>query len=132
MDLATRLHELLGSHDEVVCAYLFGSRARGSAQRGSDVDLAVLLADEPRATFSDLPLDLEGEIEQALGLPVQITVLDRAPADLVHRVLRHGVLVLDRDPACRVRFEVRRRNEFFDMQPIWRAYRRLPPAGARR
>jgi uncharacterized protein YutE (UPF0331/DUF86 family) len=46
---------------------------------------------------------------------IQVVVLIRAPADLVHRVLRDGHLVLD--PAARIRFEVQRRNEYFDLAP---------------
>jgi hypothetical protein len=36
---------------------------------------------------------------------------------------------VDRHPAARLRFEVQRRNEYFDLEPIRRLYRRLPPAG---
>jgi hypothetical protein len=50
--------------------------------------------------------------------------IDAAPADLVHRVLRDGVLLVDRDRALRVRFEVASRNRYFDMTPVWREYRR--------
>lgn len=56
-------------------------------------------------------------------------VVDWAPPDLVHRVLRDGARLVDRDRAKRIRFEVDARNRFFDMQPIWRRYRKT---GARR
>jgi len=52
--------------------------------------------------------------------------MNRAPADLRVRVLRDGVLLADRDPPLRIRFEVQTRNEWFDLQPILREYRRLP------
>jgi hypothetical protein len=55
---------------------------------------------------------------------VQVVTIDAAPADLVHRVLRDGVLLVDRDRALRVRFEVASRNRYFDMTPVWREYRR--------
>jgi len=74
---------------------------------------------------------VEGALERLLGRPVQVVALNRASADLVHRVLRDGKIVLDRDPAARIRFEVRRRNEYFDLAPIRRLYRRYPaPATA--
>lgn len=69
------------------------------------------------------PLDLEGDLERALRRAVQLIVLNNAPADLVHRVLRDGRVVLDRDPARRIRFEVAKRNEYFDLEPIRRLYR---------
>jgi uncharacterized protein len=111
---------------EIVAAYLFGSVARGTAGARSDVDVAVLYATAPPATLEGLPFDLEGRIEYLVKRPVQVIVLNTAPVDLVHRVLRDGVLLLDRNPSLRIRFEVRRRNEFFDLQPILARYRRRP------
>lgn len=110
-------------HRDVVAAYLFGSVARGTPRRGSDVDIAILHAGEPPTSLAGLPLDLETELERVLGVPAQVIVLNRAPVDLVHRVLRDGVLLVDRDPSARIRFEVRARNEFFDLQPILARYR---------
>ncbi len=113
---------------EIIAAYLFGSVARGGAGPRSDVDVAILCATTPPATLEGLPLDLEGQIEVRLGRPAQVVVLNTARADLVHRVLRDGVLQLDRDPSARIRFEVGARNEFFDLQPILSRYRRRPAA----
>lgn len=111
--------------DEFVCAYLLGSHARGTARATSDVDVAVLYADglpaDPLA-----PLELASKLEAALGSEVDVIHLNRAPVDLAHRVLRDGVLVLDRDPHARARFEVRARNEYFDLKPILDEYRRGP------
>lgn len=123
-----RLREALGrAPAAVVCAYVFGSVARGEAGPGSDVDVALLFEKPPEARLDAGPLDLEGELERALGQEMQLVVLNRAPADLVHRVLRDGRLVLDRNPAARIRFEVAKRNEYFDLEPIRRRYRRTGP-----
>jgi hypothetical protein len=66
-----------------------------------------------------------GRLEHAIGRPVDLVVLNTASADLVHRVLRDGHVVVDRDRPRRIRFEVARRNEYFDLQPIRDAYRRV-------
>jgi predicted nucleotidyltransferase len=110
----------------VVAAYLFGSVARGTSRRGSDVDIAILCSGSPPTSLADLPLDLEADLERLLGAPVQVVVLNRAPVDLIHRVLRDGVLLVDRDPSIRILFEVRARNEFFDLQPVLARYRAGP------
>ena len=111
---------------EIIAAYLFGSVARGTSGARSDVDVAVLYAATPPATFEGLPLDLASRLEHLLKRPVHVIVLNTAPADLVHRILRDGVLLLDRDPSARIRFEVQSRNEFFDLQPIRDRYRHRP------
>lgn len=103
--------------------YLFGSLARGEATDASDVDVAVLFDQAPEPALSGAGLTLEGDIERHLGRPVDLVNLNRAPADLVHRVLRDGVIVFDRDRSRRLRFEVDKRNEFFDLEPVRRNYR---------
>jgi predicted nucleotidyltransferase len=113
-------------HHGVVAAYLYGSVARGTSRSGSDVDIAVLYAGDPPVSLAGLPLGLEAELERLLGVPVQVVVLNRAPVDLIHRVLRDGALLVDRDPSARIRFEVKARNEFFDLQPILARYRAGP------
>ena len=111
---------------EVLAVYLYGSRARGTASPESDVDLGVLLRSAPPPSLHSVARDLEGALERAVKIPVEVVVLNAAPADLVHRVLRDGVLLLDRNRSARIRFEVQSRNEYFDLAPLRRLYRRLP------
>jgi len=114
---------LVDAPAELCAAYLYGSRARGTATDTSDLDVALLYREMPPATLSGLPLDLEAKLERLIGLPVQAVVLNGAPPDLVHRVLRDGKVVLDRDPGRRIQFEVKARNEFFDLKPVLDQYR---------
>ncbi len=120
---------LAGSGPELVAAWLYGSVARGTARHDSDVDLALLYR-SPLGPELDTPASrLEVSLEEELGREVQVLVANSAPPDLLHRVLRDGVLLLDRDRRARILFEVRTRKEFFDMQPIFELYRRSRPAG---
>jgi predicted nucleotidyltransferase len=109
---------------DAVAVYLYGSHARGTAAGGSDVDLGLLLKSVPAPRLRSVARGLEGSVERAVGVPVEVVVLNTAPADLVHRVLRDGILLLDRDRPARIRFEVQSRNEYFDLEPLRRLYRR--------
>ncbi len=109
----------------IVCAYLFGSVARGQARATSDVDVGVLLPDPPAATLDSPAADIAGDLERALGAPVDLVMLNNASPDLVHRVLRDGVLVHESDRSARIRFETRLRNEYFDVLPYLNEYRRV-------
>lgn len=132
MDESTqsRLRTRLGQEpDSLIAAYLYGSQARGEAGPESDVDVALLFRSPPVRSLESPALRLEGELERVLGLPVEAVVLNDAPPDLVRRVLRDGILLLDRDRRARLAFEVHALNEYFDMLPILDLYRRKGATG---
>lgn len=118
VDLVELSAFLLGQ-DDVVAAYLFGSLARGQANRLSDVDIAVLFASEP---------DTGRVIERQLALmeasgrfadrEVQVIPLNRAPPLLAYEVIRDGWLLCERDPLARITFEVRTMKYYFDVKPM--------------
>lgn len=105
---------------EITAVYVFGSRATGRAKDTSDVDLAVLLDPDPGVDF-----DLLGFIvnaEKALGKPVDVIVLNRASEHLKYLVRRDGILVYDRNPETRKRFERIGRKAYEDFLYMHRQY----------
>lgn len=105
-----------------------GCTARGRSRQDSDLDVAVLLAGGPaftrsRPTLAALRSDLQADLQEAAGRPVDLVVLNRASPDLIHRVLRDGILRDERDRSARIRFEVNARNEYFDVLPFLTRYR---------
>ncbi len=113
---------------DLVAAYLYGSVARDTATASSDIDIGILLQTTPPGRLQDLRSALESLLEKTLGRRVQVVILNLAPADLVHRVLRDGKVLVDRDRGARIRFEVRTRNEYFDLMPTLNRYRRRETA----
>jgi predicted nucleotidyltransferase len=88
----------------VVFALVFGSRAAGTAREGSDVDLAV---------WADRDLDewrLRGELPEI----VDLLDLRRASEGLAGRVAMTGMLVLDDNPAVRIRWQAETRKRYLD------------------
>jgi len=120
--LCDRLRAVLedAAPSDAVAAYLYGSRARGNASPHSDIDLGLLLAELPKPALRSATRELEDAVERALRLPTEVVALNDAPADLVHRVMRDGIVLLDRERSVRLRFEVQARNEYFDLEPIRR------------
>lgn len=116
--------EYFGSRPGIAAVYLFGSVARGTARANSDVDIGVLYESSIPKTLLGQPFAEEADLAERLARPVQVIVMNQAPVDLVHRILRDGVLVLEPNRSRRIAFEVRSRNEYFDLLPILREYRK--------
>jgi predicted nucleotidyltransferase len=111
---------------DLAAVYLFGSVARGSARADSDVDVGILYRKTPAATFANQAFDVAADLSEKLGRTADVVIMNGAPVDLVKRVLRDGHIVVERDRGARIAFEVRARNEYFDLLPILRLYRRRP------
>jgi predicted nucleotidyltransferase len=77
------LATILAEHG-VAEAFLFGSMLSGSPRPGADVDIAV--AGCPPAAF----YRLGARLERALGLPLDLIDLDRAPSDFAAPIRSRG------------------------------------------
>jgi predicted nucleotidyltransferase len=121
----------IGSADStsIAAVYLFGSCARGTAKTGSDIDLGLLYSVAPASTLLEQPFLLEEQLAAQLGRAVQCVVMNSAPVDLVHRILKDAALLLDSSPSHRIRFEIDARNRYFDLKPILDRYRRARRVG---
>ncbi len=130
MDRAAVIEALRGyfaGRGGVAAAWLFGSVARDRHGPRSDVDVGVLFTEAPPSTLASPVFVVAADLEALLGARVQVVAMNAAPCDLVHRVLSDGVLVAEGDRSARIRFEVRARNEYFDMEPVRRRYRSPAP-----
>lgn len=100
-------------------AYLFGSRAAGTAGEASDADVAVM----PGGDLGLLERErIATRLAGAFDAPdVDLVVLDRAGLELKGRVVQEGKLIYSADEPARVAFEVRTRSEYLDFLPTLRA-----------
>ncbi len=86
---------LIGQNEKVDKVILFGSRAKGNYQNGSDIDLAL----KGRNLNLDDVLNLSVDFDQ-LDLPykIDLVIYDRIKESvLVEHIKRVGVVLFDRD-----------------------------------
>ena len=104
--------------------YLFGSAARGTRGRRSDVDIAVLTrAGGTRRRGSRSLVEYVQAACDALGTDdVDVVLLRRAPIVLRHEVFREGKLLLVRDPEALSRFRLESSREYLDTIPLRRTF----------
>ncbi len=101
-------------------ALVFGSRARGDARPGSDLDVAAWWAIDPPDSW-----------DVALPDQVDLVVLNGAPLELAGRIALEGELLFDDDPPARVRWVADTRKIWLDERPRFeRAHRDFLEAAA--
>ncbi|MBO3809958.1 MAG: DUF86 domain-containing protein [Candidatus Brockarchaeota archaeon] len=104
-EATVRLKRALEEDEDVLLAYLFGSRVRGKPSPMSDYDLAVLLKDSSLQAFAEVL----SAASEALGVnedKIDILDLARAPIHLKAKVLSEGLKIVDRGYEDALRLEV--------------------------
>jgi predicted nucleotidyltransferase len=115
-ELASHLRE---THGELLAAYLFGTFA--TQDPFSDIDMGVLLQEEVDSSV-EYELGLEIELERIARKPVDVRILNHAPPAFCREVIRHRIVLLDRNPAARADFEALVIKKFADFMPYRRRY----------
>ena len=108
------IKDALQKDKRVIFAYLFGSRAKGVDSDGSDWDIAVY-------TPSESPLFkfyIEAELSHLLGTDdIQVFILNSLDNPLFgFEIVKHGILLIDRDEEKRIEFEARVLGQYHDWQ----------------
>ena len=103
----------------ITTAYLFGSFAEDTPF--SDIDLGVLIKNDlERAIFFEF--ELENRLEKIFKHSVDVRILNRAPLSFCQNVIRHGKVILDRDPNLRADFEGNIMKQYFDYSRFRKQY----------
>jgi len=116
------IRSFLARQPDVRLAYLFGSQAEGKAHALSDVDVAVLLAEDlsPLAQGQARLRITSGLMALLRRDDVDVAVLNRAPPLFRHRVLRSSRLLFAADDAERVRFVADTLQQYLDHAYMYR------------
>lgn len=111
------LRHVLEAEPDVAYALLFGSSTRGTARPDSDADIAIELTAGAACDVRTLG-GLAARLESTAGRPVDLVLLDEAPAPLAYRIFRDGHLLIERDHAALVARKARAILDYLDFKPV--------------
>ncbi|MEQ2129873.1 nucleotidyltransferase domain-containing protein [Caldanaerobacter subterraneus KAk] len=99
---------------DIKLIYIFGSYAKGTNRKDSDLDIAVLLGGD-YTPFEKL--ELIGDLVEIFKRDdVDLVILNEANSVLRHQVIKYGKVIFEESEDVRVDFEVKTLREYMDME----------------
>jgi len=83
------LHSILSKYDDIKLVHLFGSRAKGTARPGSDIDLVIM----NKGVGNETIRKLKGDLDES-SLPYLVDVINYSTIDnedLMEHINRVGI-----------------------------------------
>ena len=122
--ITEKLKDFFSKRAEVQFAVIFGSLAKGTANKLSDVDIAVMVDPHfvdtsPYGYHATLTADLMQKLKRN---DVDVIMLDEAPILLKYQVLRYGNFIYIRDKQARIQFQVDTLNQYDDFKELYRVH----------
>jgi uncharacterized protein len=121
-NLINTLNETVQADERILFAYLHGSVAEKRDYR--DIDLAIYLKELPKKDMFDIEMELEEKLQAKIAFPVDLKVLNLAPAHFRYMAIKKGIKLYIRDDSKRTAFEMHTLQEYFDFLPYRQRYLR--------
>jgi predicted nucleotidyltransferase len=120
-DLEESVGKVCGDSD-VVAAYLFGSFARGDADRHSDIDIGILF-DREYSIQEMMDISRRIQEETDTGREIDVRPLSFDSPEFSFTVIREGVLLYQGSASKRADLEQELERRYHDLKPLIREYR---------
>lgn len=109
------IKQIINEEKQIVFAYLFGGLSDGPPKPLSDIDIAVYLSN--CSNISDYKLHLFNRLSETLNTAeIDLIILNTASTSLEGRILMKKIIIADKEPQLRYRYESLALRKFFDFQ----------------
>jgi predicted nucleotidyltransferase len=109
------LQSILRSKEEIVFAYVYGSFIEGEAFH--DIDVGIFLSEIPPENYLPYGLSLSQLLSSKLQIPVDVRILNLAPASFRYHVIR-GKLIFERDEEVSAQVIEKTVQRYLDLKPF--------------
>jgi len=118
-----KLKLVLEEEKGILFGYLFGSMALGKTNLESDIDLAFYFEAKEVKDFFKKRLFLIEKIQSILKKRVEVIILNEVRSIFFKFVIiKEGKVILERDHAQRIDFELKTMQEYYDFRPFIKEY----------
>jgi len=122
-NIEDKLKFVLEEEKGILFGYLFGSMAFGRTNFESDIDLAFYLEEKEVKDFFKKRLFLIEKIQSFLKKRVEVIILNEVRSVFFKFVIiKEGEIILERDHAQRIDFELKTMQEYYDFRPFIKEY----------
>jgi len=113
------IQKIIASMDEIEFAYLFGSYAKNTQTKTSDIDIAVYLKKQYN-TF-DTKLKIHHKLEITLNKEIDLVILNNAKNfNLLEDIFNEGIVLQESYDDKRLMFELQKEHEILDYKTFKR------------
>jgi uncharacterized protein len=109
------IQSILRGYDEIVFAYVFGSFVE--EETFHDIDVGIFLSEIPSENHISYCLVLSQTLSNKLQIPVDVRILNSAPASFLYHVIR-GKLIVDRDEEVSAQVMEKTIQRYLDLKPL--------------
>lgn len=106
-DSVDKITHYFRSKSNIAALYLFGSTAKNIARSHSDLDIAVMFGTYGAETDGLDFLSYTADMEGIAARKVDVVCFNTADPLLRHHILKYGKILIDNDPATRIRLMVK-------------------------
>lgn len=120
--LIEKISDVLKAKEYIIFAYIFGSFA--SEDSFQDIDVGIFISGVKDRSPLRLELETEGELEDAVHIPVDVRIINNAPLSFIYNILKIGIVILDTNESLKADFEGLICKKYFDFHHLRKEYLR--------
>lgn len=117
----TPLQQSLSRHPEIIAAYVFGSAVTGKLTPMSDIDVAILLREEPAFDQKlSLLAEVGSDLQKLFRREADVKILNEVQSlPLLHEIFSTAKLIFERDRERHRNFVAHAVIAYLDFQPTY-------------
>lgn len=120
--LVEKISNVLKAKEHIIFAYIFGSFV--SEESFKDIDIGIFISNSEIKPSLTQELEMEGELEDAIHIPVDVRIINKAPLSFIYNILKNRIIIVDNNKSLRADFEGLVYKNYFDFQYLRKEYLR--------